>query len=159
MTFIIISIHAPRVRCDHEYTIDMDMDNISIHAPRVRCDTLPPYYVTCYNYFNPRTSCEVRHISVDDMLLKTVFQSTHLVWGATFLLLFRAPMRIFQSTHLVWGATYNVIGGYMHALYFNPRTSCEVRHQYLKKIENGQGFQSTHLVWGATCIGNYSTRI
>ena len=36
------------------------MDKISIHAPRVRCDESFSIECTVLQYFNPRTSCEVR---------------------------------------------------------------------------------------------------
>ena len=38
------------------------------------------------------------------------------------------PSLSFQSTHLVWGATCIVSISPVSWLYFNPRTSCEVRH-------------------------------
>ena len=52
---------------------------ISIHAPRVRCD----YQCQCTHpsalYFNPRTSCEVRPASAGNRQRAKSFQSTHLV--------------------------------------------------------------------------------
>ena len=56
-----ISIHAPRVRCDIHKIHTKTLITISIHAPRVRCDK---------NSLKPST-------------VKLIFQSTHLVWGAT----------------------------------------------------------------------------
>gem|GEM_PF-4525202 len=54
---IVISIHAPRVRCDSDSDDSYVDSMISIHAPRVRCD-----------YFN------------FGILVKILeFQSTHLV--------------------------------------------------------------------------------
>ena len=167
---------------------------ISIHAPRVRCDTTIPIVFSVHKHFNPRTSCEVRHalfwfrnllfhfnprtscevrpIRQNSILPVPQFQSTHLVWGATWWRCYRARLYahfnprtscevrlltsiggilpwIFQSTHLVWGATSHTelrpsgSGISIHAprvrcdlipfpslsgrMYFNPRTSCEVR--------------------------------
>ena len=60
-----ISIHAPRVRCDcNEFLDDSDRSMfISIHAPRVRCDFRMDEIGNNFdNNFNPRTSCEVRHL-------------------------------------------------------------------------------------------------
>ena len=57
---------------------------------------------------------------------------------------------IFQSTHLVWGATLQRPSPWQWKKYFNPRTSCEVRLEAEGLIECLDWFQSTHLVWGAT---------
>ena len=80
-----ISIHAPRVRCDNLFPhILSSFLVISIHAPRVRCDQMIPFWSVVHYNFNPRTSCEVRLPETwteGDMMM--VFQSTHLVWGAT----------------------------------------------------------------------------
>ena len=52
---------------------------ISIHAPRVRCDDYECNRSLESDYFNPRTSCEVRlkQMAVRGDII--VFQSTHLV--------------------------------------------------------------------------------
>ncbi len=52
---------------------------ISIHAPRVRCDLIPFPSLSGRMYFNPRTSCEVRHLYSFFLILHLLFQSTHLV--------------------------------------------------------------------------------
>ena len=58
MSGVIISIHAPRVRCDQEAMMNaVKLLVISIHAPRVRCDV-----------------AAVLHLGADKQ-----FQSTHLV--------------------------------------------------------------------------------
>ena len=95
---------------------------ISIHAPRVRCDRWMPDPELQLSYFNPRTSCEVRlpfppvplhmmNISIHaprvrcdiDQLKKTLqenlFQSTHLVWGATLCLVIKNHDKISISIH------------------------------------------------------------
>ena len=122
-----ISIHAPRVRCDNEvdfYSIDTD---ISIHAPRVRCDASRLSATAANLYFNPRTSCEVRRMIIYIVFNPIIFQSTHLVWGATTLCTIMLPCTII-SIHaprvrcdcLLQSLVKNLV-------YFNPRTSCEVR--------------------------------
>ena len=57
---------------------------------------------------------------------------------------------IFQSTHLVWGATLPLGTSCNPKMYFNPRTSCEVRRAEDVVWAEFEVFQSTHLVWGAT---------
>ena len=101
---------------------------ISIHAPRVRCDEYPIRELCLFFDFNPRTSCEVRRI---------------ITLGA-------GETAVFQSTHLVWGATDKVTRLVRIWKYFNPRTSCEVRLDTLTVTVYADKFQSTHLVWGAT---------
>ena len=145
-----ISIHAPRVRCDNNLygtlinlitfqsthlvwgatflsTAIISVYNISIHAPRVRCDIVTLFKNNVISHFNPRTSCEVRRQKFLSSSHTAIFQSTHLVWGATI------------REKLGTTATYISI----HAprvrcdhinffspssrSHFNPRTSCEVR--------------------------------
>ena len=102
----IISIHAPRVGCDAGRLPGLLFFFISIHAPRVGCDPACPssrwrspnfnprtpcgvrlmYTIvisTILNYFNPRTPCGVRRCRLGTLALRTLFQSTHPVWGAT----------------------------------------------------------------------------
>ena len=71
----------------------------------MRCDKIIQYLRSLDSYFNPRTSCEVRH----NRIWKEVWR-----W-------------LFQSTHLVWGATRSVSRWWLKKSNFNPRTSCEVR--------------------------------
>ena len=125
---------------------------ISIHAPRVRCDAgLQP----CFNlisYFNPRTSCEVRLYTSFLLKFWIVFQSTHLVWGATCVLTRRGNIRnisIHAPRVRCDPQQYCNITSRYH---FNPRTSCEVRLVRRDVPVLDLAFQSTHLVWGATLI-------
>ena len=78
-----ISIHAPHARCDVRLkdvaswsaafqsthlmrgatvrvTLIEKLTNISIHAPHARCDYIMIKKRKVIQYFNPRTSCEVR---------------------------------------------------------------------------------------------------
>ncbi len=51
----IISIHAPRERCDSTYPRTPRRFRISIHAPRERCDWFPRMAQYGFSDFNPRT--------------------------------------------------------------------------------------------------------
>ena len=124
-----ISIHAPLARCDRirpfgNVTLDPFQSThllrgatllvaspvacirISIHAPLARCDLRGQRGQSDQKHFNPRTSCEVRPSTLIYSLATGIFQSTHLLRGAT-----KASAEglfnflIFQSTHLLRGAT------------------------------------------------------
>ena len=115
---------------------------VSIHAPLARCDVRPITLPGTYFRFNPRTSCEVRQSSMSAASVLSVFQSTHLLRGAT------DPSRRFDG----------------EIRCFNPRTSCEVRPVHLRKLPGRIAFQSTHLLRGATdfCrhgLGEYDVSI
>ena len=127
-----------------------DLCKISIHAPRVRCDKSFYNIFDFSSYFNPRTSCEVRLLVLVFSDYSIIFQSTHLVWGATIKrknarnkhnISIHAPrvrcdfrswwlspfVSLFQSTHLVWGATYTVhdrFGGDYISIHA-PRVRCD----------------------------------
>ena len=137
---------------------------------------LHPGFIHRYNidYFNPRTPCGVRLVSITVATAQALFQSTHPVWGATeYLLQYHlrvkisihaprvgcdpvqpakpAPSSKFQSTHPVWGATEDFLPSKYGDGDFNPRTPCGVRHPYVPMDSgNLSQFQSTHPVWGAT---------
>ena len=126
----LISIHAPRVGCDHSGEVLKAQTIISIHAPRVGCDLRPEHYWVNFWYFNPRTPCGVRRLTMPNSSPRLVFQSTHPVWGATL------PWRV-QSAHL-------------HISIHAPRVGCD--GQALHILGAIKLFQSTHPVWGATLI-------
>ena len=69
----------------------------------------------------------MRRNSIHMTGLRFLFQSTHLVWGATMTYRIISVWLIFQSTHLVWGATAEVLCLYVsirisiHA----PRVRCD----------------------------------
>ena len=146
-----ISIHAPRVRCDYNH--HRHPHTKYYFNPRTSCEVrrnaLRPILRREY-HFNPRTSCEVRRDGYQIPDFQTTFQSTHLVWGATELKLWRiwfyfisihAPRvrcdillfynisvcMIFQSTHLVWGATTSsfVSGSQINISIHAPRVRCD----------------------------------
>ena len=124
------------MRCDTDKKVIQKAIAISIHAPRVRCDHIMLNSVITPIDFNPRTSCEVRH----------------------FLPIFTTILFVFQSTHLVWGATSREENDKKRRRNFNPRTSCEVRLFDKFRLTFGVEFQSTHLVWGATRSWWHGTR-
>ena len=145
-----ISIHAPRVGCDHLLRGLAPVGLIiSIHAPRVGCDAIINHRPFRLRNFNPRTPCGVRLPSFLFLPLFLEFQSTHPVWGATpssptstppwTNFNPRTPCGVrptgrfahtgsaeFQSTHPVWGATESPLAPAADS-YFNPRTPCGVR--------------------------------
>ena len=57
---LVISIHAPRVGCDHYFVPCPHCRKISIHAPRVGCDNFSVRRFRPPDHFNPRTPCGVR---------------------------------------------------------------------------------------------------
>ena len=79
--------------------------------------------------FNPRPSCEGRHVVYDMVMAELKFQSTPLMRGATYLVSAPPQPYRFQSTPLMRGATQG-----------QPRT------------QHRRGFQSTPLMRGATLI-------
>ena len=78
-----ISIHAPRERCDVKGYMTGERAAISIHAPRERCD--------CCFFLSFATVI--------------AFQSTHRVSDATFIPTIWSARLLFQSTHRVSDAT------------------------------------------------------
>ena len=100
--------------------------------------------------FNSRTSCEVRLLCcrsrpressisthaplarcdnrVVQIILRIAFQLTHLLRGATWIVVRFCSSVVFQLTHLLRGATWPGSRRMAH-IHFNSRTSCEVRHR------------------------------
>ena len=77
--FSYISIHAPRVRCDIIVIFIIQVLSISIHAPRVRCDWygLKSYKTYQISIHAPRVRCDAEYFPIADRANR--FQSTHLV--------------------------------------------------------------------------------
>ena len=86
MDYCAISIHAPRVGCDFPDGTMQYMFSISIHAPRVGCDLTGNGSRISPGDFNPRTPRGVRQRGELADVADIVFQSTHPVWGATWIL-------------------------------------------------------------------------
>ena len=125
---------------------------ISIHAPRVGSD------------------CR----GTVSLCIRSGFQSTLPVWGATSHMGFFKDLIRFQSTLPVWGATSTIIAvvrKYRISIHaprvgsdvpegsrfcagcnFNPRSPCGERQCLLPHLSGTARFQSTLPVWGATAM-------
>ena len=172
-----ISIHAPLARCDRKagamaiYLSAFQSTHLLRGAtmpPEDLISTSPPFQST-----HLLRGATFRHNAV---VLAPTFQSTHLLRGATPGAVTIAPLDGFQSTHLLRGATGHHVNLRCRQRYFNPRTSCEVRHEradaeawheYFNprtscevrhitqtKKKADKPFQSTHLLRGATGSGH-----
>ena len=107
---------------------------ISIHAPHARCDKRRKQHGRSLVNFNPRTSCEVRPLDINNSLLVSKFQSTHLMRGAT---LANLPVRRFPaiSIHAPHARCDDMTANVTTRKWdFNPRTSCEVRPNCLYRV-------------------------
>ena len=101
-------------------------------------------------HFNPRTSYEVRPAPFSASVSVFLFQSTHLLRGATS---HRqpSPHNIYISIHAPLTRCDLQIFAYLATyIYFNPRTSYEVRRREKSLLVTLYAFQSTHLLRGAT---------
>ena len=148
----IISIHAPRERCDvlsrsswlcilrfqsthrvSDATTWSDLRKkivyISIHAPRERCDRYGKLTVTMWliSIHAPRERCDS---SSSPRSPKSIaFQSTHRVSDATEVDVMAFNDRLFQSTHRVSDATEDFKNA-VDLLFISihaPRERCDVR--------------------------------
>ena len=125
-----ISIHAPHARSDSRYYYSVDIPDISIHAPHARSDwqafkddkaalflfqsTLlmrgatasPEINLFVMNDFNPRSSCEERHVlhHLVDLRDGISIHAPHARSDGG--VAFKTANRIFQSTLLMRGATW-----------------------------------------------------
>ena len=154
----IISIHAPRVRCDHDgswcclhisifqsthlvwgatsmWQGFYEVVCISIHAPRVRCDLQWYTKLLVEVYFNPRTSCEVRPDCYRLLQWTCRFQSTHLVWGATRIGHNKRWIRHISIHAPRVRCDPQAFLTQLRYCHFNPRTSCEVRQKFHNSIQ------------------------
>ena len=60
---------------------------ISTHAPHARCDSKGGFTIAQQLDFNSRTSCEVRQTEDIELVHSMQFQLTHLMRGATAIIL------------------------------------------------------------------------
>ena len=126
---------------------------ISIHAPRVGRDRRERVTIQPLTYFNPRAPCGARRHRLRPVVLvagisihaprvgrdstlsllvfvRSRFQSTRPVWGATMLFPSLHPAIVeFQSTRPVWGATPRDGLPVSVAPNFNPRAPCGARRR------------------------------
>ena len=101
-----VSIHAPRVGCDHlAPAVHTDFKLVSIHAPRVGCDHNDIHHTSGHTRFNSRTPCGVRLFCLYRLSwLCLVSIHAPRVGCDTRTTPEDRPWR-FQFTHPVWGAT------------------------------------------------------
>ena len=132
-----ISIHAPRVGCDHAWhtlsRIERDFN------PRTPCGVRPggDELASMHTDFNPRTPCGVRLVSYTHKGQTRRFQSTHPVWGATCEVCGCTITGVkFQSTHPVWGATRRPKQfGHRYCISIHaPRVGCDARAKNLGPV-------------------------
>ena len=101
-----ISIHAPHARSDRDfYKRSCIVKSISIHAPHARSDLSLACGPSCRHNFNPRSSCEERHIIPPERLICHAH--------------FNPRSSCEERRH--YGRPCRRAG------YFNPRSSCEER--------------------------------
>ena len=101
-------------------------------------------------YFNPRTPCGVRRHVDDAAEFGIKFQPTHPLRGATRLATAGAAPAAFQPTHPLRGATPTPGPECSSGAYFNPRTPCGVRPPDKVRMLRAAKFQPTHPLRGAT---------
>ena len=124
-----ISIHAPHARSDNSRYRLRHQALISIHAPHARSDRREPAYI---------------HVGGR-------FQSTLLMRGATGMALPCLHVGRYISIHAPHARSDTTpIFTTMHKAYFNPRSSCEERHDVDAIGADVIEFQSTLLMRGAT---------
>ncbi len=109
------------------------VDMISIHAPLTRCDFRLAKSARIQSNFNPRTSYEVRHGSNGRDAAHGRFQSTHLLRGATDGGAALDPYRTISIHAPLTRCDGCGQGACSLSIYFNPRTSYEVRPGTLRR--------------------------
>ena len=147
----VISIHAPRVGCDEHAGQRNQGQPISIHAPRVGCDSVrggDGAAAKRISIHAPRVGCDKRISNTSPT--RTVFQSTHPVWGATGNGLIDSGGVVDFNPRTPCGVRLFSFCGFPACVDFNPRTPCGVRRPLVLAAVDDPAFQSTHPVWGAT---------
>ena len=119
--------------------------------PRAPCGARPAVvkFVAAYKGFNPRAPCGARPMPSYLRRIRSEFQSTRPMRGATTLLEGFKDNTGFQSTRPMRGATAsggNLGGGSG----FNPRAPCGARRREAGAGDNKLMFQSTRPMRGAT---------
>ena len=145
-----ISIHAPRVGRDPNFSLFCIEERISIHAPRVGRDLRAVGIRNCDDDFNPRAP---RGARLQDSTIATTsdaFQSTRPAWGATWRMC-AVQVGIAISIHAPRvGRDGLSMPKSAYLLYFNPRAPRGARPQLVATLLEGIAFQSTRPAWGAT---------
>ena len=107
--------------------------DVSIHALLAECDRVLICDKNFNDCFNPRTPCGVR----PDISLSCFY------------------FDLFQSTHSLRSATFIIANQGAPAFRFNPRTPCGVRLPDGLHAAVGKKFQSTHSLRSATGCGTF----
>ncbi len=171
-----VSIHAPRVGCDHEVQqVRLELRAFQFTHPVWGATSISSTKMSRPYGFNSRTPCGVRRCSPRRGCTLSCFNSRtpcgvrqHIALASTKPMSFnsrtpcgvrhevpqvRLELRAFQFTHPVWGATgyawipKSALTVSIHA----PRVGCDCR--ILIFCQRHLTFQFTHPVWGATGDG------
>ena len=124
-----ISIHAPHARSDEGFGITFGNRVISIHAPHARSD-------------KKRNRVDDRGVTISIHAPHARSDDSGSMPNYNF--------EVFQSTLLMRGATRSYSPSRHNNRHFNPRSSCEERHQAPRLEILVAVFQSTLLMRGAT---------
>ena len=122
----IISTHAPLARCDLNPLFLPPFLCISTHAPLARCDVATGVVRTGREYFNSRTSCEVRRWGLSQQQQQLISTHAPLARCDPSRRPTNAERQI--STHAPLARCDFAEAAFVRRLAdFNSRTSCEVR--------------------------------
>ena len=157
-----ISIHAPRVGSDADQLLGgaarelfqstlpvwgatgngrhrIRRRRISIHAPRVGSDGFILARLGLGGYFNPRSPCGERHLYSPLCVMRSGFQSTLPVWGATKCHRKRCATDLISIHAPRVGSDRGGSGVPRPRRYFNPRSPCGERPGAAAAAETGAG--------------------
>ena len=145
-----VSIHAPHARGDFSNFVAGCKTDVSIHAPHARGDIITPINVAMTIGFNPRPSCEGRHL-LEGAGVRRVRVSIHAphARGDRPAPPWRHRRRGFNPRPSCEGRRRPLRGSRRRAS-FNPRPSCEGRQPAAREGGRRSMFQSTPLMRGAT---------
>ena len=128
-----ISTHAPLAGRDPCVFWITTKQHISTHAPLAGRDRPSSFGTSGRSHFNPRAPCGARRLSAICALMKSKFQPTR-------------PLR---------GATSLFVNGQVRLCYFNPRAPCGARQRACGIANGAIGFQPTRPLRGATLVTAY----
>ena len=110
-----ISTHAPHARCNIMILPPRLRKSISTHAPHARCNWRQRKVKAVSPHFYSRTSCEVQPSDGLKWLGRQLFLLTHLMRGATLVMIWCLIWHLFLLTHLMRGATKKQNRGVKHS--------------------------------------------
>ena len=113
---------------------------ISIHAPRVGRDRSRRIHLRSEQYFNPRAPCGARLTFGDEAQLRSQFQSTRPVWGATLIeaVIFNDITISIHAPRV--GRDHTTKTRTQERSYFNPRAPCGARRQKASSCNTDENF-------------------